>query len=161
MKINCYRFECSQCGEISSIQVFIKSNGEISYGRARHKSDKFYYHKLSPQYVQQKLRELSLVLPGQVPGQEISRMLDHSNPKTSPINGFVAGGVGFEPTTPNLGGWCSIRPKPWLSGTSHLNRDLGIRPELPAQTNNTNRRIDINTLLTIGKPVWSWIRNIF
>ena len=21
----------------------------------------------------------------------------------------VAGGVGFEPTTPNLGGWCSIR----------------------------------------------------
>jgi hypothetical protein len=23
----------------------------------------------------------------------------------------VAGGVGFEPTTPNLGGWCSIRPE--------------------------------------------------
>ena len=21
----------------------------------------------------------------------------------------VAGGVGFEPTTPNLGGWCSVR----------------------------------------------------
>ena len=22
---------------------------------------------------------------------------------------FVAGGVGFEPTTTNLGGWCSVR----------------------------------------------------
>ena len=22
---------------------------------------------------------------------------------------FVAGEVGFEPTTPNLGGWCSVR----------------------------------------------------
>ena len=32
-----------------------------------------------------------------------------NNPNSSSISENVAGGVGFEPTTPNLGGWCSIR----------------------------------------------------
>jgi hypothetical protein len=105
MNIRCFRFECEVCKEVSSVQVFIKSNGEISYGRARHKSDKFYYHKLTPQYVVQKLGELGLLDHGQV----ISKALYHNNLKSSSISSLVAGGEGFEPSTPNLGGWCSIR----------------------------------------------------
>jgi hypothetical protein len=31
------------------------------------------------------------------------------NPDSSSISENIAGGVGFEPTTTNLGGWCSIR----------------------------------------------------
>ena len=31
------------------------------------------------------------------------------NPNSNSISGNMAGGVGFEPTTTNLGGWCSVR----------------------------------------------------
>jgi hypothetical protein len=45
--------------------------------------------------------------------------------------------VGFEPTTPNLGGWCSIREKSFRPSTSPFARagtnNFSIRPELPAQ----------------------------
>ena len=41
----------------------------------------------------------------------------------------VAGGEGFEPSTPNLGGWCSIRT------------------ELLAHSTNLDGKLNINTLL--------------
>jgi hypothetical protein len=58
----------------------------------------------------------------------------------------MAGGEGFEPSTPNLGGWCSLRPKPVDNG-------LGIRTELLAHdlVNNQNSILNINTLLKIEK----------
>ncbi len=34
----------------------------------------------------------------------------------------VAGGEGFEPSTPNLGGWCSIREESVRLGTSPFSR---------------------------------------
>jgi hypothetical protein len=102
MKINCYRFECEVCQEVSSIQVFVKSNGEISYGRARHKSDKFYYHKLSRYYIEQKLGELTLVDHGQV----LAKTVDHkvSKVSNSVSKGVEAGPMGFEPMTFSLEG---------------------------------------------------------
>ena len=101
MKINCYRFECIVCKEVSSIQVFFKSNGEISYGRARHKGDKFYYLKLSRQYVEQKLRELNLIDHGQVPA---NKLIDPNNLISSCFRENKAGPMGFEPTTFSLEG---------------------------------------------------------
>ena len=99
MKIKCDRFECEVCKEVSSIQVFFRSNGEISYGRARHKSDKFYYHKLSPQYLEQKLRELNLIDHGQV----LPRIVDHKSLNSS-LKAGKTGPMGFEPMTFSLEG---------------------------------------------------------
>jgi hypothetical protein len=36
MKIKCIHSECKVCGKVSLIQLFFRSNGELSYGRARH-----------------------------------------------------------------------------------------------------------------------------
>ncbi len=38
-----------------------------------------------------------------------SKMLEVKSLRFNRINGIMAGGEGFEPSTPNLGGWCSIR----------------------------------------------------
>jgi hypothetical protein len=67
MKIKCYRFPCEVCGNgtvVSSIQVFFRKNGSISYARARHvRADKkFYYHQQSVDYTNRKLRELGIDL---------------------------------------------------------------------------------------------------
>jgi hypothetical protein len=64
MKIKGYRFPCEVCGNnkiVSSIQVFFRENGEVSYDRARHlgANKKFYYHQQSLDYVNAKLREIS------------------------------------------------------------------------------------------------------
>ena len=70
MKIKGYRFPCEVCGEnkvISSIQVFFRKNGEVSYARARHFSadKKFYYHQQSLEYTNRKLGELANIDPCQ------------------------------------------------------------------------------------------------
>ncbi len=36
MKFKCIKSECKICGKVSLIQLFIRSNGQLSYGRARH-----------------------------------------------------------------------------------------------------------------------------
>jgi len=50
----------------------------------------------------------------------------------------VAGGEGFEPSTPNLGGWCSIRHEYDSPSTSPFAsagyKNSRIRPELPARS---------------------------
>ena len=40
---------------------------------------------------------------------KIKCLVDPKNYELSSKLELVAGAVGFEPTTPNLGGWCSIR----------------------------------------------------
>ena len=65
-KIKCFRFECSQCGEASSIQVFYRKDGSVSYARARHRNaEGFFYHQQTKEYVEQKLGELALLDQGQ------------------------------------------------------------------------------------------------
>jgi hypothetical protein len=64
LKIKTVRFPCEVCGNykvVSSIQVFFRKNGEVSYARARHyKADKkFYYHQQSLEYTNRKLGELA------------------------------------------------------------------------------------------------------
>jgi hypothetical protein len=66
----------------------------------------------------------------------------------------VAGGEGFEPSTPNLGGWCSLRAvnertlDPTILGVNPVL--TAIRTELLAQTNNkTLHEPHIQTLLRI------------
>ncbi len=109
MKIKCYRFECAQCGDTASIQVFYRKDGTIGYTRARHKNTQgFYYHQLTREYVEQKLRELSTLDQGQSSNDKI---IDPKNIQLNPKQGIMAGGEGFEPSTPNLGGWCSLRPR--------------------------------------------------
>ena len=36
MKFKCVKSKCVTCGKVSLIQLFIRSNGQIAYGRARH-----------------------------------------------------------------------------------------------------------------------------
>jgi len=61
MRIKGFIFPCEVCGEgkvVSSIQVFYRNNGEVSYARARHQGadQKFFYHQQSIEYVKTKLR---------------------------------------------------------------------------------------------------------
>ncbi len=63
MKIKGYRFPSEVCGDnkvVSSIQVFFRKNGELSYARARHfgSDKKFYYHQQSLEYTNRKLGEI-------------------------------------------------------------------------------------------------------
>ncbi len=36
MKIKCVKLECQVCGKVLLIQLFFRTNGELSYSRARH-----------------------------------------------------------------------------------------------------------------------------
>jgi hypothetical protein len=66
VKIKGYRFECEVCLKtenktvVSSIQVFYRKDGSVSYSRARHlgADKRFFYHQQSLNYVNTKLKEL-------------------------------------------------------------------------------------------------------
>jgi len=68
---------------------------------------------------------------------------------------FNAGGEGFEPSTPNLGGWCSIREESKSPSTSPLpvqetrtpQSVLSYSPKILKQQHRVN--IDTKTLLKI------------
>jgi hypothetical protein len=95
MKIKCYRFECSQCGELASIQVFYRKDETVSYSRARHRNEKgFYYHKQAKEYTIEKLGALTNIDQGQSLN---SKIIDHNNQKLSPTLNSVADGEGFAP----------------------------------------------------------------
>jgi hypothetical protein len=121
MKIKCFRFECSQCGEVASIQVFYRKDGIVGYARARHKNNQgFFYHPIPKEYAAQKLRELNQLNESIDHGQvSANKFIDPNNLESS-SKLTVAGGEGFEPSTPNLGGWCSIRAYGLLPSTPHL-----------------------------------------
>jgi len=115
MKIKGYRFPCEVCGEnkiVSSIQVFFRKNGEVSYARARHfgADKKFYYHQQSLEYTNSRLRELANIDPAiDLHKESKTKSIEQTNNESSSKSSLVAGGEGFEPSTPNLGGWCSLR----------------------------------------------------
>jgi hypothetical protein len=114
MKIKCLRFPCEVCSKLASIQVFYNKSGAIKYARARHYTGQlngnpqFEYHQQSLEYIQRKLSEMPIGKAeiGHI-GQQIND--DLQKPELTSKSRTMAGGEGFEPSTPNLGGWCSIR----------------------------------------------------
>ena len=130
MKIKCLRFPCEVCSKLASIQVFYNKSGEVKYARARQHytgqlngKPQFEYHQQSLQYIERKFGEMPLSKTeiGHM-GQQIND--DLQKPELSSKLSTMAGGEGFEPSTPNLGGWCSIR-------TEHRERVMS-RPSLLA-----------------------------
>ena len=92
MKIKCYRFDCSQCGEVASIQVFYRKDGIVGYARARHKNAQgFFYHPIPKEYATQKLRELD---QGQC---AITESIDPNKPELSSKSRTMELGMGIEP----------------------------------------------------------------
>ena len=111
MKIKTCRFPCEVCGNnkiVCSVQVFFRKNCEVSYTRARHygANKKFYYHQQSLEYNNRKLREIDNIDPCQAPN---NKSIDQTTIELGSKLETVAGGEGFEPSTPNLGGWCSLQ----------------------------------------------------
>ena len=102
LKIKCYRFECSQCKQLSSIQVFYRKDGSVGYTRARHKNKQgFHYHKQPIEYVVEKLWEYSKLDQGQY---NSNKFIDPKLRESSQNLGLVAGPMGFEPMTFSLEG---------------------------------------------------------
>jgi hypothetical protein len=121
MKIKCFRFECSQCGEVASIQVFYRKDGNVGYARARHKNSQgFFYHPLPKEYVIEKLGALGSLDQGQPIN---STIIDQNNLKLSSESGLVAGRVRFELTTSSLEGWLAIRA---ATSAQQLERKIGV-----------------------------------
>ena len=112
MKYQCIKTSsCSICGQKGTIQAFLNSSNSVKYARTRHyKKGTFSYCKLENlREIEEQLKSQMRHDHGQV-GQENSRStnLPNSNSKLK----SMAGGEGFEPSTPNLGGWCSLQTKP-------------------------------------------------
>jgi hypothetical protein len=104
MKIKCYRFECSRCGEISSIQVFYRKDGSVGYARARHKNAQgFFYHKQTIDYINEKLRVLNQTMRNIDHDQIMQKPIDQNNLDSSSKT-VKAGPMGFEPMTFSLEG---------------------------------------------------------
>ena len=108
------RVKCETCGIEGYLQVL------GNYARIRHysgidptnKKSKFYYHQQSKAYIEslgiksndnRKLRDMTNNSIGHL-NTTIDQRLNHNE---SFLN--KAGGVGFEPTTTDLGGRCSVR----------------------------------------------------
>ena len=126
-KIRGYRFECEVCKNRASIQVFYRKDGQVGYARARHygADKRFYYHQQSLEYTNSKLRELGKIDPCQA-SNDIS--IDQSNAELGSKSVIVAGGEGFEPSTPNLGGWCSIRTELLAHNISYKKKFQAYKP---------------------------------
>ena len=66
MRVKCIKADCQVCGVNSTVQIFFKANGQVSYGRSRHylgKSDgkpMFEYHSQTTEFLEKKLRELGI-----------------------------------------------------------------------------------------------------
>ena len=109
VKYQCIKTDnCNICGSKGTIQAFLNSANSIKYARTRHyKQGTFTYCKL------ENLREIEEQLKSQLRHDhgQVGQVEDWSNNlSNSSFNSrLVAGGEGFEPSTPNLGGWCSLR----------------------------------------------------
>ena len=120
-KIQCIKIEkCGLCSKKGLAQVFYNKEGEARYVRVRHytglkeKKPQFSYCRIEDLATLETLLSEGTRSLGHTLGQaincsntEISNSIQNNQVLSS--NVVVAGGVGFEPTTPNLGGWCSIR----------------------------------------------------
>jgi hypothetical protein len=123
MKIKCVKTEkCPICGEGGSIQVFFNKQNKIKYARVRHytglneaKKPQFSYCKLEDlNQLETFLISLNFQFPQAQPKQLGHKVTQDSHDPRSitvlrgqlnpSLNLEMAGGVGFEPTTPTLGG---------------------------------------------------------
>ena len=105
--------KCPVCNRTGYLQIL--NNGR--YARMRHYEKMvnckpvFSYHQISINEADEISRNSTLINRSGFPliSQASSNDLENHN---SASNSQMAGGVGFEPTTPNLGGWCSVRTEP-------------------------------------------------
>lgn len=124
MKIKCVKLDkCPICNGKGSCQIFFNKQNKIKYARVRHytglsesKKPQFSYCKIEDL---QQLETLLLSLNFELPTAEANKPLGHNAPQDfhdhtsitrlrgQPENSVISintGGVGFEPTTPTLGG---------------------------------------------------------
>ena len=92
---------CSVCGAVGVLQVRGSSKRIVHY-RWVDGVRVFSYHKLD------------------TVGHRMDTVMDTEKTGNSLFNRSMAGGEGFEPSTPNLGGWCSIQTKPISPTTPHF-----------------------------------------
>ena len=115
MKIKCIKFDCELCGKVSSIQLFFRSNGELSYGRSRHYKGRmngkpqFTYHQQSLAYIQRKLNEMPKETYPNITnksghiGQNSNVDLDEAESNTILKNSWASSSVRIEHQPPKLG----------------------------------------------------------
>jgi hypothetical protein len=116
MKIKCFRFECSHCGEVTSIQVFYRKDGSVGYDRARHKNAQgFFYRPIPKEYAIEKLGVMTILNQGQLSSNKI---IDPNNSELSPKLRKVAGGDSYEPSFEPSGrnGVEDRTPNFWMKG---------------------------------------------
>jgi hypothetical protein len=116
------KVRCEVCGNLGQLQHLSEN-----YYRVKHYLGsvdgrlKFEYHKQSLEYMRNILDTTQGKYIDPIDQKTIDLKLKDSN--SFFVN--VAGGVGFEPTTTNLGGWCSIRDSckstdaPWSSARAN------------------------------------------
>ncbi len=95
MKFKCVKSECAICGKVSLIQLFIRSNGQLSYGRARHYTGQlngkpqFEYHPQSMESLKTLLKTQGTSLTsekatsGQIGQSQNNKAHDLNKPKNS------------------------------------------------------------------------------
>lgn len=112
MKYQCIKTNsCSVCGNKGTIQAFLNSANLVKYARTRHyKQGVFSYCKLENLTEIAELLKIKPILDQKQNGQNKSRSNNLLNLRFN--FSYMAGGEGFEPSTPNLGGWCSIQSQP-------------------------------------------------
>ena len=101
MKMKCVKSECEICGKASLMQLFFRSNGEVSYGRARHYIGKregkpqFVYHPQSIETLKTLLKTQSIslttekALDGQMGQTKNDDLINHKNSLISKIRGAL------------------------------------------------------------------------
>ena len=103
MKFKCLKSECVICGKVSLIQLFIRSNGDLAYGRARHYTGQlngkpqFEYHPQSLESLKTLLKTQGINLSiekaesGQIGQSQNRKKHDLIKPKNSLIQQNMSG----------------------------------------------------------------------
>jgi hypothetical protein len=86
------KVECSQCGEIGILETRGSSQRVLHYRGFVNGKRVYEKHAFTPNN-----------------GNNGSKSLGIKSRDLSPNGRKLAGEEGFEPSTPNLGGWCSLR----------------------------------------------------
>ena len=109
MKYQCIKTEsCSVCKNKGTIQVFLNSANLVKYARTRHYTQGvFSYCKLENLSEVEELLKSQTIHDQKQIGQ-VKTWSSNIHNSSSKLE-YMAGGEGFEPSTPNLGGWCSVR----------------------------------------------------
>ena len=106
------RIECEQCHTVGRLQQIGKSYFRIRHYKGINKEtnkSEFYYHQQSKEYIAKLNLEHNLIPSNGHSIEHLNTNIEQKLKDSSLFLRNMAGEVGFEPTTPNLGGWCSIR----------------------------------------------------